>query len=811
MHLLNTVKLLHENPYTGDRINQARIIRLEPSLLHDTVKAQHQQQQQQGNTSNGADEDALPAVGLAQDTSNNNELGTVPRRQRSHELVAIKFLSSSVSYDDGFDSSSDEDEEVEDHGNKMTTTQRPLTPGWTVIGQSDIPQRVKFSLKAKREIAALKAAKGHPNVVPFLGFTGHKHANPIHRPKRQEQEESSPAHLSVSTAPSLGVSLFGSALPLGRSLFQPDLGGPLPSVSSITLLQPPTSLHLGDGPQDLITPFLRRTSRFDSDDSDDNNDSDASFSDDKNASHNLDPNSSAEAKAHYYHRIFSRQPGPGGIIFPLVHNSLQDLIRIGWTRTRPFMAEMCMRQILEGLAWIHDEAGLIHRDISAGNILVAIAPGGYRDELMEVVQDRKDGMGRGFIQCLISDFGCATFNSASETTTTMADDAAQHDGEGNESEGVEESDYRHHYYRPEQRRQQGLTFEVGTRAYRAPELLFSSSTYTNAIDIWSAGVIFAELYLGKHLFEADSDIGQVCAIVKVLGTPTDENWPEYKTMPDYGKLIFQALETNDLGSILLGSSSSWSSQKTATYKEKNTSDSLNTNDDSDRDEQGKEGKKEELAPPPTLISEAPFRLIERLVTFSGPRRPSARQALSELPSSPSPSLMSLSMSLDKNCEPAEDDGEHGRLGQCILDVQQVLDELKRLREREAEESDDEDREEGRLFMFGGDGYGRNAEMGNESDDDDGERSIRSDDFSRYEFHSGAGGQHGNGQGQEQEKGQDRQFERVFDGYSGHKPVSVSEHGESEVAVNGGGGEGEEEGGSLRAVKRHRGVSSGGDV
>jgi len=55
--------------------------------------------------------------------------------------------------------------------------------------------------------------------------------------------------------------------------------------------------------------------------------------------------------------------------------------------------------------------------------------------------------------------------------------------------------------------------------------LFSSSNYTNAIDIWSAGVLFAELYLGRHLFEADSDIGQVCAIVKVLGTPTEEKWP----------------------------------------------------------------------------------------------------------------------------------------------------------------------------------------------------------------------------------------------------------------------------------------------
>ncbi|KAF9906042.1 hypothetical protein EC991_001124 [Linnemannia zychae] len=716
MHLLNTVKLLHENPYTGDRINKARIVRLEPSLLRETLKTHQQQQRTHGNSDKNdiEEEDILAELGLVYDESSSDEKGATLGKQRGHELVAIKFLSSSVSYDDGFDSSSDEEEQ--DEGLKSTTAvHRPLAPGWTAIGSSDIPQRVKFGLKAKREIAALKAAQGHPNVVPFLGFTGHKRVNPIRRPSRQEQDESSPAHLGVSTAPSLGGSLFGSALPLARSLFQQDSSGPLPSVSSVTLLQPPTSLLLDDGPQNLITPFLRRTSGFDSEDSDEDYDSDASFSDDRNAHHELDPSSSSEAKAHYYHRIFSRQPGPGGIILPLVHNSLQDLIRIGWTKKRPTMAELCMRQILEGLAWIHDEAGLIHRDISAGNILVAIAPGGYRDEQMEVIRDRRDGKGRGLVQCLISDFGCATFHSASEKMTiTTTSNTDKHCEEGSESKTAEEEvDHYSHYYRPDFRDQQGLTFEVGTRAYRAPELLFSSGTYTNAIDIWSAGVLFAELYLGKHLFEADSDIGQVCAIVKVLGTPDDENWPEYKSMPDYGKLIFRALETNDLGSILLGSStaSTLSPETTMTNKE---SDDKSKQDD-------EEEKRHEFAPP-TLISEASFRLIERMVTFSGPRRPSARQALSELPSSAS--LLYL-MSLDENGETKQgkDADERERLGQCILDVQQVLDEMRRLKEQEANESDSDadDREGGGgLFMFGGGGggFGRNAEMKEESDDDD---------------------------------------------------------------------------------------------
>lgn len=161
MHLLNTTKLLHENPYTGDRITKATIVRLEPLLLHDTLKSQQQQQQQpHGDT---YEEDVLSALGLTKD--NNNESEGATTRQKGSELVAIKFLSSSTSYADGFDSSSDEDdveeEEEEDTGD---TQRRPLAPGWIGIGQNDVPQRVKFGLKAKREIAALRAAQGHPNV-----------------------------------------------------------------------------------------------------------------------------------------------------------------------------------------------------------------------------------------------------------------------------------------------------------------------------------------------------------------------------------------------------------------------------------------------------------------------------------------------------------------------------------------------------------------------------------------------------------------------------------------------------------------------
>ena len=40
-----------------------------------------------------------------------------------------------------------------------------------------------------------------------------------------------------------------------------------------------------------------------------------------------------------------------------------------------------------------------------------------------------------------------------------------------------------------------LTSHVATRFYRAPELILMEKDYGQAVDIWAAGVIFAELLL----------------------------------------------------------------------------------------------------------------------------------------------------------------------------------------------------------------------------------------------------------------------------------------------------------------------------
>ncbi|MBZ3884549.1 Serine/threonine-protein kinase NLK [Sciurus carolinensis] len=53
-----------------------------------------------------------------------------------------------------------------------------------------------------------------------------------------------------------------------------------------------------------------------------------------------------------------------------------------------------------------------------------------------------------------------------------------------------------------------MTQEVVTQYYRAPEILMGSRHYSNAIDIWSVGCIFAELLGRRILFQAQSPIQQ---------------------------------------------------------------------------------------------------------------------------------------------------------------------------------------------------------------------------------------------------------------------------------------------------------------
>ncbi|RUP02435.1 kinase-like domain-containing protein [Jimgerdemannia flammicorona] len=79
----------------------------------------------------------------------------------------------------------------------------------------------------------------------------------------------------------------------------------------------------------------------------------------------------------------------------------------------------------------------------------------------------------------------------------------------------------------------GMTSQVVTRWYRAPELLMGAKQYSYAVDIWSVGCIFAELMLRTPYFAGDSDIDQLTKIFHALGTPTEQEWQHMSDLPEY--------------------------------------------------------------------------------------------------------------------------------------------------------------------------------------------------------------------------------------------------------------------------------------
>ncbi|XP_059594211.1 serine/threonine-protein kinase MHK isoform X2 [Vitis vinifera] len=75
---------------------------------------------------------------------------------------------------------------------------------------------------------------------------------------------------------------------------------------------------------------------------------------------------------------------------------------------------------------------------------------------------------------------------------------------------------------------------VSTRWYRAPEVLFQSSSYTPAIDMWAVGAILAELFTLCPIFPGESEIDQLYKICCVLGTP---DWTIFSEATNISRLL----------------------------------------------------------------------------------------------------------------------------------------------------------------------------------------------------------------------------------------------------------------------------------
>lgn len=133
-----------------------------------------------------------------------------------------------------------------------------------------------------------------------------------------------------------------------------------------------------------------------------------------------------------------------------------------------------LRQLLTGLYYCHRN-NILHRDIKGSNLLIDNS---------------------GILK--LADFGLAR-SCASESAKT-------------------------------------LTNRVITLWYRPPELLLGTQSYGPAVDLWSAGCIFAELLLGKPALPGKNEIEQLDLIFKLCGTPTELDWPESYDLP-WSKLL----------------------------------------------------------------------------------------------------------------------------------------------------------------------------------------------------------------------------------------------------------------------------------
>ena len=99
------------------------------------------------------------------------------------------------------------------------------------------------------------------------------------------------------------------------------------------------------------------------------------------------------------------------------------------------------------------------------------------------------------------------------------------------------------HYHEEQIKYSG---NVVTLWYRSPELLFGTTKYSSEIDIWSLGIIFAEIILNDVPFKADNEILMLDKIIKALGTPDKLSWPDFDRIIREKNFFLQPRKSNNV-------------------------------------------------------------------------------------------------------------------------------------------------------------------------------------------------------------------------------------------------------------------------
>ena len=87
---------------------------------------------------------------------------------------------------------------------------------------------------------------------------------------------------------------------------------------------------------------------------------------------------------------------------------------------------------------------------------------------------------------------------------------------------------------------------VVTLWYRSPELLFGTTTYSCEVDMWSLGIIFAEIILNDVPFKADTEVLMLDSIIKALGTPDPLHWPFYQKIMEKQKIFLHPRKSDNI-------------------------------------------------------------------------------------------------------------------------------------------------------------------------------------------------------------------------------------------------------------------------
>jgi serine/threonine protein kinase len=94
------------------------------------------------------------------------------------------------------------------------------------------------------------------------------------------------------------------------------------------------------------------------------------------------------------------------------------------------------------------------------------------------------------------------------------------------------------------------SLEVITLWYRPPEILLGDTLYTQSVDVWSLGCIFAEMVTRDPLFPGDSDIDQLLKIIRGKGTPEVEGWPELANLPGYRQVALPEVKRATMAELV---------------------------------------------------------------------------------------------------------------------------------------------------------------------------------------------------------------------------------------------------------------------